>query len=696
MANLVVVAPNSELLTRVQAMWSVHRATLGFLPDGGFDEYAKAGTILAAVDAFGNLLGYVLYRVSRKSIAAITQLCVAPDARGCGVARELFEGMKSRVAACYEITLWCRQDFEANKVWPRLGLIPVDEKPGRGKERRPLRKWRYELQQLPLLAAISARAAATAVPVVIDANIFFDLDPDVNGRDESRALEQEEWLEDHIELCVTDEIYHEINRRSAEADRKRQRGRVEGFKKARFSERRMTDVFARLKMLLPDWTTENDLSDLRHLAMTIAADITLFVTRDGKILNLGEKIAEEFDLEIVSPHEIILKFDQLRRNAEYRPRRFQGLNLEELKASGADIAIQIAELIHEGHPAPEPRKQTEAKLRDLLAHPERHEFVCIRTREEELVASYAIDRATEDVARLSLFAVAASDLGRTAARHFAHHIALKVSKEGRKVIIAKDLLGGGRVGEALSEAGFFEQNGHWIKLALPIVANANDAASEVERIGAAIPVCNPTTQDIAITLRVLRDGADIEPHLHVERALWPLKLVGTGLPCFIVPIQPKWAEQLFDDLPQKILFKNSLLNLRPENAYYRAAKPYVLRAPARVLWYVSTDAPGAMALRANSYIDDLIVDGPDAVFRRFRRLGIYPRDEVRKVAMKDQSNQVMAFQFSKTELFSNPVTWNDLQNILLKHLGKKNPIVSPVEISEACFLELYRLGVYGA
>ncbi|HRI72351.1 MAG TPA: GNAT family N-acetyltransferase, partial [Polyangium sp.] len=112
MPNLVVVAPNSELLTHVQEMWGVHRSTLGFLPDGGFEEYAKAGTILAAVDASGILLGYVLYRVSRKGIAAITQLCVALDARRCGIARQLFEGMKERVADCYEISLWCRQDFE--------------------------------------------------------------------------------------------------------------------------------------------------------------------------------------------------------------------------------------------------------------------------------------------------------------------------------------------------------------------------------------------------------------------------------------------------------------------------------------------------------------------------------------------------------------------------------------------------------
>jgi hypothetical protein len=103
-----------------------------------------------------------------------------------------------------------------------------------------------------------------------------------------------------------------------------------------------------------------------------------------------------------------------------------------------------------------------------------------------------------------------------------------------------------------------------------------------------------------------------------------------------------------------------------------------------------------MALRANSYIDEVVVDGPKAVFRRFRRLGIYSWNEVFKTAEFDLSKQVMAFQFSKTELFRNPLTWECLQGILLKHRGKKNPLVAPVEIPEDCFLELYRLGMYGA
>lgn len=695
MPAIIDVAPNTDLLQRVQALWRGQSDTLGYLPDGAFDQYARKRTILAAVDEVGALLGYVLFRQSRGGTAAITQLCVEPQVRGRGVARVLFDGMRDRVPHCYEITLWCRRDFDANRLWPRLGFIPVGEKRGRGKGGKRLTKWRYELQELPLLAAMSSRVVTDVVPVVIDANIFFDLDPKANGRDESRALEAD-WLKEYIELHLTDEIYHEINRREIETDRKRQRVRVDSFPKAQTRKQRATTAFEQLRTMFPTWTKENDVSDLQQIAKTIAADITFFVTRDGPLLDIAEKVADVFELEIVSPHQLILEFDQLKRNAEYRPRRLMGLNLVESKVFGDDISTRIADLIHEGQPAPEPRKQTEAKLRDILADPLRFDLTCVHTREGELLAAHAIERTGADVARLKLLAVAASDLGRTAARHFAHQIAVKLSREGRKVIVADDFINGERVTEALSEAGFFEQDGHWVKLAMPMIASAADASHEVEWIGAAYPECYPTTQNVAITLRVLREGADVQPHLQVERALWPLKLTGTGLPCFIVPIQPQWAEQLFDDLPQGNLFKNSLLTLRPENAYYRAAKPHVLGAPARVLWYVSTDAPGAMALRANSYIDEVVVDGPKEVFRRFRRLGIYSWNEVFKTAEFDLSKKVMAFQFSKTELFRNPLTWDRLQGILLKHLGKKNPLVSPVEIPEDCFLELYRLGMYGA
>ncbi len=185
----------------------------------------------------------------------------------------------------------------------------------------------------------------------------------------------------------------------------------------------------------------------------------------------------------------------------------------------------------------------------------------------------------------------------------------------------------------------------------------------------------------------------------MERALWPAKILDTGLPCFIVPIQPYWAQNLFDvSLAERTLFgADPQLAMNSENAYYRAAKPAVVRAPGRVLWYVSRDPAyqGSMALRACSYLDDVLVARPKDAYRRFQRLGVYSWRDVFDIAEKDLNKDVMAFRFTKTELLRRPVPWKRLQEVLRRH-GKGSQIQSPVKITEACFLELYQLGMGGA
>jgi hypothetical protein len=138
--------------------------------------------------------------------------------------------------------------------------------------------------------------------------------------------------------------------------------------------------------------------------------------------------------------------------------------------------------------------------------------------------------------------------------------------------------------------------------------------------------------------------------------------------------------------------------LNSENVYYRAAKPACITAPARVFWYVSQDSsyPGSMALRACSYVDEVVIAPPKEVFRRFKRIGIYEWRDVFGLAKNDLENEIMAFRFSKTELMRTPVAWNVLQTVLQRKTGKGSQIQSPLLVSEECFLELYRLGMGGA
>jgi ribosomal protein S18 acetylase RimI-like enzyme len=692
----MLVKPGTDLLTKVQELWRSNSSSLGFMPDGGFDEYARKGCVLAAVEGDEQLMGYTLYRATHRGRASIAHLCVAPAARKRGVARQLFQEVKRNVEGCDDIVVTCRRDFDANEIWPHLGFTPVGYKPGKAKDTE-LTIWRYELRPLPLLAAMEGTRDEDVMVVAIDANVFFDLDK-TSGGDESKAL-QADWLNAYIDLYLTDEILNEIHRQADPVQRERQRTRTKQFPVLPVRKDREGKIIAELKVQFPTWTSPSAMSDMRQVAKTIAADTTYFVTRDQRVREQADILYERYGLVVVSPYELIVHFDELRREQEYRPKRFIATGLKATKPRGEDDLERMADLVYVGQPSSGSRRRTLAQLREMLADPDRFDFTCIIGNDGVYIAAYIMQRPAKDVLRLPLFAVVDSTMGRTAAHHFAEQMTACAVTEGRSVIEIDVDAGGQRIHDALLSAGFSREGNLWIKLVVPGVTTPRELATLVEEIGAR----HGEAQGIVsrVVSRLVPDGSapPASAFADVERVLWPAKVLGTELPCFIVAIRPQWAHQLFDiKLAEGTLFgANAQLLMNSENAYYSAAVSASLTAPARVVWYVSDDRkyPGSMAVRACSYIDEIIVARPKDAYRQFRRLGIYEWSHVLATASGDLNKTITAFRFSKTELMRKPVEWEALQSVLQQY-AIRSQIQSPTKVSEACFMELYKIGMTGA
>lgn len=90
---------SSEELNLVKKLWRASSTTLGFFPDGAFQEYMLCRWILGAFGQTHECQGYLSYRVS-KSNAVIVHLCVDPQVRGKGIARALFKEMRKLTAGC--------------------------------------------------------------------------------------------------------------------------------------------------------------------------------------------------------------------------------------------------------------------------------------------------------------------------------------------------------------------------------------------------------------------------------------------------------------------------------------------------------------------------------------------------------------------------------------------------------------------
>jgi hypothetical protein len=250
--------------------------------------------------------------------------------------------------------------------------------------------------------------------------------------------------------------------------------------------------------------------------------------------------------------------------------------------------------------------------------------------------------------------------------------------------------------EALIDAGFFNYNNLWIKINNNFCRTPSEVVIWLDKLSDVQPEARNHIRFLTTSLlEGLRRKTAVTAE--IERLLWPGKIIDAEIPVFIVPIKPQWAIHLFDSsLAECDLFgADEQLALKTENVYYRSALPAGPTAPAYILWYVSKGRRGnlgTMSIRACSWLDEVIIGKPKELFRRFRRLGVYQWTNISNLVQGDLKRDIMALRFGRTELFEDPVSWDDLQEILSKCEGTGNPIASPVRICRETFLEIYKKG----
>jgi predicted nucleic acid-binding protein len=318
-----VIDPTSKHLAAVKALGAANSATLGFFPEGAFDDYAARNQIIVALDDQERCAGYLLYRVSHDS-AIIVHLCVDQSCRQGGTARALVSKLKL-ITKCFRgIGLRCRRDYEASKVWPKFDFVALRDEPGRGKDARVLTYWWFDHGHPDLFTNSILEKAGSKLCVVVDANVFFDLiDESRPSHSESSSLIAD-WLGEIVELCVTDEIFNDIDRNNDPDERRQNRELAKSFTRLPCQNEALGTIAEALASLFPGERTERDESDLRHLARTIASDAKFFITRDGPLLDRVDRVYEKFGITITRPADFVIRIDELQRENEYQPARLAG------------------------------------------------------------------------------------------------------------------------------------------------------------------------------------------------------------------------------------------------------------------------------------------------------------------------------------------------------------------------------------
>lgn len=681
--RISVVTPASTELNAVRALWRANSATLGFFPDGAFADHASQGWILAAVDG-GAVVGFLTYRLARAR-AVIVHLCVADESRGRGVARALFVRFRTETAFASGAAATCRSDFGASDLWPKLGFHVVDEREAR-ESGRTLQHWWLDYGHPDLFtAAASDRPAA-----VLDANVFFDLlAPEHRHSGESMPL-QAPWVRDAYDLRLTPEVFAEIQRSSNAGRRHRARRFASTFTRAAADSLELDHTLRDLTALLGAPSKRSDVSDHRQLAHAIGAAAAFFVTRDGKLLDAAEQIADALDIEVVRPLELISRLDLTTRPEHYLPARLEGSALTVAPATATDEK-ELARLLHNAAKR-EPASGFAASLREALSDCRGTETLVVRSP-DGVIAAGLIARTTGDGTRtIQALRVRRHRLDRTLARHLLWREVNVAAQSGVPALRLTDRYASAELDDALTDVGFVRTTDGWLKLNVRGALTYSEALAQVDD---AAQRYNATDAFAGIT-RALEagwrpEGASTAAGL--ERTLWPLKLRDAALPSYLVPIKPGWAAQLFHGpmAAEQLFGADSERVLRLEHAYYRAARPAMPTAPGRILWYASMGKgySHAMHVCAASAVSQVVTGPATEVFRQFRRYGIFEWRNALATAGGEPQGRIMAFSFSHTEAFRSPLSLPRLRAIVEGRTGRGLALQSPALLPGDTWCELY-------
>lgn len=658
--------------------------TLGFLPYVAFEKYAKQNQLIGAFDKTNSeLLGYLLYRTSYDKVT-IVHLCIDEKHRSKSVAKNLVDYLKKNTKKHQGIRLSCRNDYGINKVWERFNFVPLFEKPGRSKAGLPLTIWWFPHSHTNLFSQIADYEKNNKISVVIDMNIFLDIKDKRNK--ESLAL-QSDWLLNEINLYLSREIFNEINRNSDSDIKASSRSFASYFKELSFSENEFLDTYSELLQIFNP-KSENDKSDLKHIAYAISSEADYFLTRDEFILQNEGKFTE-YGITVFRPSEFITHLDESLQTSKYKPQKLIGTNISSTNITAKNVDSLITSFLT----SHERKGVLNEKVRTYLSFPQKYELITI-SKESELIAFVVFDRSETNKLIIPIFRFLKNKLKETLTKHLLFKIIFTANNENRMFIEISENQLDIETENIINETRFIKSYDIWQKINFRGILSKELTNQKLE---------NLITENINEFLNTADLSLSVNPHerellvdYNLERFLFPLKIEDLELPNFIVPIKPHWAEALFDDKSkQKLSFyePNYTLLLNRENVYYRSATPKILKSPARILWYVSENKHTKQKghIRACSYIDAIFLDKPKKLFKRFEQLGIYQWKQIAETAGNKQ--EIMAFIFSDTELFNRNVEMSYINDIFDRVENKKFMVVSPIEIKKETYIDLYKKGM---
>ncbi len=654
--------PELEAWRAVLGLAKKHSGTLGFLPDSAFEDRLRRGTLpIARLE--GDVVGYCLYDLPRTGYIKLVHVCVDETARGRSVGKALIDAAVDRNPTAIGVLAYCRRDYQGlDRFWLAAGLTPRGEKAGRAVKGSILSTWWRPLGALDLIeeAALSAGLPLVAYDTNVVSDLYASAEVERPDRESSQGL-LAGWLQAAITPVVSPRVDFELNAIDDRPERELQRERSQELIRLRSDQTGLSDLRSRVgeEALRTDPSLDDDLC---HVADAIAAGASYLVTNDENLIRVVNRILPDVSpLRIVRPHRLVAEILERLERPVFQSHLIESVDIEWRPAAEWPVEELVPRFVtNETH---ERAGELTRRIRAALSqHPQSTRVLA--TPDGRALALVA-ESGDEHALTAAVLRVARGATSGTIALQLARHLRVIARDSGLHQVRVTDPHPGPVCVEALVQDGYEKEDGF--------------VATLIDRVADKSDFLEPD----------LSAPAEAHAVREAERRYWPLVLVRTEVPTFLIPVKPGYAELLFGiDRGALWLDRKRALGLSREHVYYSGSGRALPPADARILWYVTSDNSGSvrqvMAYSRSMGCQRLT---PEDAHGANSQVGVFTLRHVKGAAGKD--GMVTVVRFEDTEILAHPVGGSELSDLMALR-GVKHPILSFRSVSPALFDDIAR------
>jgi hypothetical protein len=523
---------SDPLVEQVIELSDKNKNTLGFFPEGGIRDNVKKGYVLVAKNE-DELAGYIMFTpVKKKHLIKIIHLCLSSENRNKCVGDGLLDFLKSRYAGDFDgFILNCRKDYEkATKMWERYGFKNVVFKKS-PKSDNYLITWFYDFGTGIFQDYFQIQSAKASV--VLDANII------IKKRDNENEVQSlfADWLSGEVEFFITSEMRNELNRDNNISRVFESLEMLNEFPKLNANVNTIRNIEKQLEGIFPG-KTQNDTSDRRQLAETIASEIGFFVTLDLPVLSKSQIIYEKYNLSILNPTEFILTIEQIQNQQIYNPSKLEGVDFIISKPQSTDITKLVDKFyqIEQGE-----KRHIFNNIVTILTNDIKNVTRMVVSPQNERIAFWGYE-SDNHIIEIKYMRVKYGKLSSTLFKQLITNIIKVAVKEQKRVVKMGDIFLEDEFKLILTEFGFWQNGDFLIKNVASGMIEFRKLFNEYSFLKEYIFISNLYTEIEETEDKIKRK----QLIFRLERFLYPLKFSDLDIPTYIVPIKFYWASQLFD------------------------------------------------------------------------------------------------------------------------------------------------------